>query len=257
MVALGWDLPRHAARTPLARLTPPPPGRPWQFGDSRAFLTDALGWEIDPVRHPELVCVPHHYAHACSAFYASGRTEAAVVVIDGYGDDESVSLYDARHGRTLVRRDRWPIPSSLGHMYNAVSDLIGLHFLEAGKTMGLAAYGRARALDPWPVFELSGDGFRPPFSLHPGASDREIILAWWDHFRGLGHRRTHSAPDDLDRDDDAVRLERTGLPPGGVRPSAPAGPRHHRARGGVPRRRRSPQLLPPAHCTTTWSVPPR
>lgn len=167
VVALGWDLPRHAARTDLARLTPPPRGRPWQFGDSRAFLTDALGWDLDPVRHPELVCVPHHYAHACSAFYASGRAQAAVVVVDGYGDDESVSLYDARHGRTLVRRDRWPIPSSLGHMYNAVSELIGLHFLEAGKTMGLAAYGRARALDPWPVFEPSGEGFRPPFALPP------------------------------------------------------------------------------------------
>jgi carbamoyltransferase len=154
VVALGWDLPRHATRTDLDRLTPLP-GRPWQFGDSRDFLTAALGWDLDPTRHPDLVCVPHHYAHACASFYASGYPEAAVVVTDGYGDDESTSIYHARHGRQLVRKDRWPIPMSVGHMYNAVSEFIGLKWLEAGKTMGLAAYGRARTLEPWPIFTIS------------------------------------------------------------------------------------------------------
>src|SRR4051812_27481014 len=57
VVALGWDLPRHAARTDLRRLDPPVLGRPWEFGDSRDFLATALGWEPDPFRHPELVFV--------------------------------------------------------------------------------------------------------------------------------------------------------------------------------------------------------
>jgi carbamoyltransferase len=206
VVALGWDLPQHVCRTDLGRLDPPIPGRPWQFGDSRDFLTTALGWDLDPVRHPDLVCVPHHYAHACASFYASGYSEAAVVVIDGYGDNESASVYDARHGSPLIRRDRWPIPSSLGHMYNAVSELIGLNFLEAGKTMGLAAYGRARSVEPWPIFDLDGDSFAPPFDLPADTPDRQIILAWWDHFRKLGYRRTQATSDELDCNEHAVRL---------------------------------------------------
>ncbi|MFF3404146.1 carbamoyltransferase C-terminal domain-containing protein [Streptomyces sp. NPDC002659] len=206
VVALGWDLPRHASRTDLGRLDPPLPGRPWQFGDSRKFLTTALGWELEPVRHPDLVCVPHHYAHAASSFYASGYQEAAVVVVDGYGDDESASIYEARHGRPLVRRDRWPIPHSLGHLYNAVSELIGLHMLEAGKTMGLAAYGRAASMEPWPIFELTGDTFSPPFHLPANTPDRQIILAWWDHFRKLGYGRQHTPSDQLDKNEHAVRL---------------------------------------------------
>ena len=48
VVALGWDLPRHACRTDLNVLNPPLPGRPWQFGDSRVFLTTALGWDLAP-----------------------------------------------------------------------------------------------------------------------------------------------------------------------------------------------------------------
>ncbi|MGI5380825.1 carbamoyltransferase C-terminal domain-containing protein [Streptomyces sp. CA-251387] len=206
VVALGWDLPRHACRTDLGRLDPTVLGRPWQFGDGRTFLTDALGWELDLVRHPDLVFVPHHYAHAASAFYASGYAEAAVVVADGYGDEESASIYDARHGQPLIRRDRWPIPSSLGHMYNAVSEIIGLHTLEAGKTMGLAAYGRAQSAAPWPVFDLDGDTFTPPFTLPPNTPDRQIILAWWDHFRKLGYRRQQTPTSELDQNAHAVRL---------------------------------------------------
>lgn len=206
VVALGWDLPRHAVRTDLRRLDPPVLGRTWRFGDDRAFLSTALGWDLDRVRHPDLVCVPHHYAHAASAFYASGYQEAAVVVADGYGDDESASIYHARYGRPLIRRDRWPIPSSLGHMYNAVSEIIGLNVLEAGKTMGLAAYGRARSLGTWPIFDLADGTFAPPFTLPVDTPDRQIILAWWDHFRSLGYRRRRTPAYQLDRDEDAVRL---------------------------------------------------
>jgi carbamoyltransferase len=206
VVALGWDLPRHACRTDLDVLNPPLPGRPWQFGDSRAFLTTALGWDLDPVRHPDLVFIPHHYAHACASIYASGYSKAAVLVIDGFGDDESVSIYDARHGSPPIRRDRWPIPSSLGEMYNAVCELIGLGFLEAGKTMGLAAYGRARSMEPWPVFDLESDSFAPPFNLAADTPHWQIRLAWGDHFQKLGYRRTQGTSDELDGNEHAVRL---------------------------------------------------
>ncbi|MGY1456749.1 carbamoyltransferase C-terminal domain-containing protein [Streptomyces sp. SS8] len=206
VVAVGWDMPRHSARKDLDRVSPPILNRSWEFDDNRGFLRDALGWRTDPVRHPELVFVPHHYAHACASFYASGYEAAAVLVVDGNGDDESVSIYDARYGQRLLRRDRWPIPHSLGYMYDAVSEIIGLSFLEAGKTMGLAAYGRAREWDPWPIFDVRGNTFTPPFDLPANATHREIVNAWWAHFDTLGYVRGHTDSYQLDKDDMAVRL---------------------------------------------------
>jgi carbamoyltransferase len=206
IVAIGWDLPRHSARTDLVALDPPVLGRPWEFGDSRDFLIAAVGWDLDLSRYLELVCVSHHLAHAAASFYASGYDAAAVLVVDGHGDDESVSIYDARQGQALIRRERWPITSSPGYMYDSVSELIGLTSLEAGKTMGLAAHGQAREVEPWPMFDITGDAFTPPFSLPPNATQKEIAYGWWDHIRALGFRRAHTNSYDLDRDDDAVRL---------------------------------------------------
>ena len=48
--------------------------------------------------------MPHHRAHAASAFYASGlESAAAVLVNDGNGEDESISIYEARFGAPVVR----------------------------------------------------------------------------------------------------------------------------------------------------------
>jgi carbamoyltransferase len=203
VVALGWDLPRHMARTDFSHGLPQ---RPWEFGDSRNFLTTALGWRPQATRHPELVFVPHHFAHAASSFHASGFPAAAVLVVDGHGDDESVSIFEAAQGRPLIRRERLPIADSLGYMYDAVSEMIGLSFLEAGKTMGLAAHGRARDMRPWPMLEVGQNDYRPPFELPQNATQKEIVLGWWDHIRSLGYRRTAKSSYELDSDDDAVRL---------------------------------------------------
>jgi carbamoyltransferase len=206
VVAIGWDLPRHSARADLGQLNPPVLGRPWQFGDSRDLLGTALGWHLDPVRHPEVVFVPHHLAHACASFYASGYAEAAVLVLDGDGDDESISIYEASAGRPLIRRERWPIPSSLGFMYAAASEFIGLSFLEAGKTMGLAAYGRAWGLEASPIFDISPDSFSTPFALPANAAPGRVVDAWRGHFVDLGYEALPRDPFDLDRDHAAVRL---------------------------------------------------
>ncbi|GAA1111112.1 carbamoyltransferase C-terminal domain-containing protein [Streptomyces javensis] len=128
VVAVGWDEPRLSARQ----------GVPWGF-DSRRVLLGQLGF-YGP-RLPDVQCIAHHQAHAASAFWGSPYDQAAVLVVDGNGEDEAISIYRARRGHPLVRLACWPQVFSLGHLYEAASLWLGLGRRGAGKVMGLAAYG--------------------------------------------------------------------------------------------------------------------
>lgn len=128
VVAVGWDEPRLSARQ----------GVPWHFDSPRALLGQ-LGFYGQ--RLPDMQFVAHHQAHAASAFHASPYDQAAVLVVDGNGEDEAISIYRARRGHPLVRLARWPQVCSLGHLYEAASQWLGLGRRGAGKVMGLAAYG--------------------------------------------------------------------------------------------------------------------
>jgi len=205
-VALGWDLPRHSARTDFELLDPPLPGRLWDFDCAEEFLADALGWKMALGRMPDLVFVPHHRAHAASAFHASGFDDAAVLVVDGEGDDESISIFEAHRGAPLVRRAHWPRSASLGLMYEAVTEAIGLSTLEAGKTMGLAAYGVAAEMAPWPMLEFDGDRFTKPFAASNVAGYDDIKNGWRRHIERLGYVGQKVGSQRLHEDRDAVRL---------------------------------------------------
>jgi len=92
-----------------------------------------------------VTAVNHHLAHAASAFFPSGAEHAAVIVLDGMGDASPTSIWE---GRRDVLRLREMVPSpfdSLGVLYRSISLALGFGFMDAGKTMGLAAYGRPRS----------------------------------------------------------------------------------------------------------------
>ena len=89
---------------------------------------------------PPLVNVGHHHSHA-SAFFVSPFEEAAVLVMDGYGDDASSSAYIGR-GNQLERQWHVGIFNSLGMVYTLVTQFLGFAgFADEGKVMALAAYG--------------------------------------------------------------------------------------------------------------------
>lgn len=88
-----------------------------------------------------LTDIKHHFAHAASVFYTSPFQEAAVLVVDGQGEDESTSIYQAsvKDGIKLV--ESYGISESLGFMYSSISEFCGLGGFGSGKLMGLSAYG--------------------------------------------------------------------------------------------------------------------
>jgi len=93
---------------------------------------------------PTIDFVQHHYAHAAATFMTSGFDSAAVLIIDGQGEGESISLYHARpDGIALL--ESYPVDYSLGMFYGAASARSGLGWHPGpGKLMGLAPFGQVR-----------------------------------------------------------------------------------------------------------------
>lgn len=120
----------------------------------------------------------HHIMHAANGFYNSGFDDALVIVVDGAGSKIKVSqipeketgfefetiFYAAyphtfdviyKHIGTTAPILKMAIDEDTPHKiwasefpgivkaYEAITNFLGFHFIDAGKTMGLAAYGDA------------------------------------------------------------------------------------------------------------------
>ncbi|HEY2736870.1 MAG TPA: carbamoyltransferase N-terminal domain-containing protein, partial [Thermoanaerobaculia bacterium] len=90
---------------------------------------------------PKVHAVEHHLAHLASAFFCSPFEEAMCLSVDGFGDFVSTMLAVGR-GSSLQVLDRVCFPHSLGQLYTAVTQFLGVPgFGDEYKVMGLAAYG--------------------------------------------------------------------------------------------------------------------
>jgi carbamoyltransferase len=127
----------------------------------------------------------HHLAHASAAFFSSGFEQAACLVVDAYGsrvgpgrETESAFFFDSGQPRLvfrnfrpsariagMLRNGRMTVPSDLsgiGEIYRIITLALGFHqtgtyYDDAGKTMGLAPYGRLLSKDPQ-MIRVTGDG---------------------------------------------------------------------------------------------------
>lgn len=118
----------------------------------------------------------HHHGHAAGAFYSSGFDTAVAVIVDGCGskhkvklnpEDENSPVLEAYETETIIKcsyprnfeivykryADNFLPKIKTNNQdfdgaittvkaYEAVSYYLGFGFIEAGKTMGLAPYGR-------------------------------------------------------------------------------------------------------------------
>jgi carbamoyltransferase len=107
------------------------------------FLRAALPG-LDPGR---VRFVPHHAAHAASAYLAAPFESCAVMVLDGRGEHGSY-LAGRADRRRLEVMETQSLPHSLGLLYEEVTEHLGFaRSSDEYKVMALAAYGRPRWLD--------------------------------------------------------------------------------------------------------------
>lgn len=82
----------------------------------------------------------HHQSHAASAYFGSAWDECLVFTCDGWGEDGSASLWEAKQGKmSLVSAT--PSIDSLGYFYGSITKALGfVPERHEGKILGLAAY---------------------------------------------------------------------------------------------------------------------
>ena len=91
--------------------------------------------------------VPHHVAHAASAFHASPYETAAVMTLDGRGERATTS-YHVGKGQDLTEHGAVTMPHSLGLLYEQVTSHLGyLHSSDEYKVMALASFGKPEYVD--------------------------------------------------------------------------------------------------------------
>ena len=145
------------------------------------FLRTAL-----PGLDPGIVrFVPHHVAHAASAYLAGPARDCSVMTLDGRGERTSYLAGRVRGGDLEVLQQQ-PLPHSLGLLYEEVTEHLGFRrSSDEYKVMALASYGTPRWLEEFRrIVTTDGEG---GFRVEP--------VEW-----GAYVKRGAGAKDDVDQD---------------------------------------------------------
>ncbi len=86
----------------------------------------------------------HHECHAAAGYYTSPFNECNVLVIDAIGEWDTVSIWKCKDNK-MKKITSWKYPLSLGLLYSAITQRIGLKPNEDEYiTMGMAAFGEPK-----------------------------------------------------------------------------------------------------------------
>jgi carbamoyltransferase len=122
----------------------------------------------------------HHESHAAAGYYTAPFDECNVLVIDAIGEWDTMSIwkgsvengYMGQKTHTLKKLKSWKYPHSLGLLYSAITQRIGLNPNEDEYiTMGMAAFGD-------PKYDLENQ-------------------LWENNHRGVGNIYPEARPEDL------------------------------------------------------------
>ena len=107
-----------------------------RLGEVRGAVDELFGHPLGQRFH----FVPHHMAHAFSAYLPSGFERAAILTIDGIGEVAG-SFLAKGVGARIQPVESFDYPHSLGFLWEVMSTHLGFSHYDASKVMGLAAYG--------------------------------------------------------------------------------------------------------------------
>lgn len=121
----------------------------------------------------KLIIVPHHDAHAATAYWYGPFDRCLIVVLDGYGADLDGTPLAGKVYRSedneFEEVEKVPCYTSWGLYYGAVTVALGFKLNDGeGKTMGLAVYG-----DPKPCYQQMKKFF-PAFDRGKWCGNK-----WW------------------------------------------------------------------------------
>ena len=113
----------------------------------------------------------HHECHAAAGYYTSPFDECNVLVIDAIGEWDTMSIWKCKND-SMKKIMTWKYPHSLGLLYSAITQRIGLKPNEDEYiTMGMAAFGE-------PIYDLQDH-------------------LWENNHRGVGNIFPKARPEDL------------------------------------------------------------
>ncbi|MEO8813568.1 MAG: carbamoyltransferase N-terminal domain-containing protein [Caulobacteraceae bacterium] len=164
---------------------------------SKIWVLDSIAAMLE-IPRGKVVTTTHHRSHAASAFYASPYERAAILTIDGVGEDVSTAMWKGE-GTSLECLGSIEYPHSLGLMYAALTAWLGFEVNEGEyKVMGLAAFGTPRFKEAFAaLIEPREDGAfalgLPYFAFH---TDTDIAFSPKLEVL-LGPRRPFAKPWDL------------------------------------------------------------
>ncbi len=107
-----------------------------RLGQVRGVADELLGRRLRQRFH----FVPHHLAHAASAYFPSGFDGAAILTVDGIGEAAGSSLAKGV-GTRIQSIETFDYPHSIGFVWEVICGYLGFSTYDASKLMGLAAYG--------------------------------------------------------------------------------------------------------------------
>jgi carbamoyltransferase len=147
-----------------------------RLGQLQGVVEELLGRSLAKRFH----FVPHHLAHAASAYFPSTFDRAAILTIDGIGESAGSSLAKAT-GQKLQHVETFEYPHSIGFVWEVFSEYLGFSHYDASKAMGLAAWGDPRVYREafQSILRADGDNYgvaQDALGFHPGHPARMLAI---------------------------------------------------------------------------------
>lgn len=108
----------------------------------KEIILKQLRKKYGDIQFPEISFVDHHLAHACTAYFTSGIQESLIIILDGSGEDVTISIWEGKNNNLkLLKTIKTPV--SLGWYFSAMTEYLGFSaYSDEWQVMGLSSYGQ-------------------------------------------------------------------------------------------------------------------